>query len=111
MALPGAGEEVVLELDQAEHVGIERGEDIDEFVRLARELSVVLAPRGSMPLAVCGGVERLEIVEHVEAADLEGAADIGGLRLARIGRHEGVVAVLDRADAPGRAARRAPAHW
>ena len=90
--------ELVLDLGQAEHVGPRADQGRDELLGLPGEFfRRVRAARLETDRRAGGrtGVERGEVVEDVEAADLERAADRVGLGGARVGRDEAVIAVVD----------------
>ena len=96
--------ELVLQLGQAEHVGAGGDQGGDELLGLARQLlGGVGAPRLLADRRAGGapGIEGGEVVEDVEAADLERAADRVGLGGPRVGRREAVVAVVDGAHPEG----------
>ena len=95
--------ELVLELGQAEHVGAGGDQRVDELAGLTVELGgVVCAARLEADSGVGAvGVQGAKVVEDVEAADLEAAADVVGRRGAGVGLDEGGVAVVDGADPVG----------
>ena len=77
---------VVLDLEKAEHVGVHRHDGVDQLRRLPLELlrrvraaRLLIVVRAGIVRAVEGagiGVERGEVVEHVQRRDLEVAARI-----------------------------------
>ena len=99
---------VVLDLDQTEDVGVDRHQGVDDLGQLTLALllgvgtTAVVGPgRSARPRAARGGlVDRREVVQHVEAGDLEPTADLVRRRRPRVRGLEGVVLALDRAQLP-----------
>jgi hypothetical protein len=82
---------VVLDLDQADHVGVEPGDRVDDLRPLPRKLL------GGVRAAAA---QRREVVEHVERSDLHVAADRVVLRRARVrGRVAGALRRLNPVEA------------